>query len=369
MNRRNFIAKSLYSSTGLGIAARLPIFAETTPKRILVLGGTYFLGVAFVEAALANGHAVVLFNRGVTNPDLFPNVEKLRGFRSANADDQNLSALGRRHWDVVIDVWPNDPALAESAALLLKDRTSHYLYVSSISAYDKKASDQATIAEDSPLAPWDGPAGSYSRGKAESERRLHAIIGQKLTIVRPGGIKGVRDDTPDMLIWLRRLQSQRGVIVPGTGKHLVAIVDVKDVADFLIMAIDRSIYGTFNLGGRRMPFRSFLDDLKSATHSNADLVWLPESFLEEQGVFLQTLSNWLLNFPYCRSDREILDGESKGQISDQNAVDAGWQTRPLRDTAFDCLQYFASLKGYTFQDTLAISKQQEILRRWRDRAS
>ena len=369
MNRRRFIANSLYSSVGAGIAASLPSSAEITPKRILVLGGTYFVGVAFVEAALVAGHTLTLFNRGVTNPDLFTNIEKLRGFRSANADDQNLSALGRRHWDVVIDVWPNDPTLAESAALVLKDRTSHYLYVSSISAYDKKASDQPTISEDSPLAAWDGAAGSYSRGKAESERRLHAIIGEKLTIVRPGGIKGVRDDTPDMLIWLRRLQSQHSVIVPGTGTHPVAIVDVKDIADFLVMAIDRSIYGTFNLAGRWMPFRSFLNELKNAIHSDAELVWIPEGFLKEQAVFPQSLSNWLLNFPYCRSDRGTLDGETKGQISSQKAFASGWETRPLRDTAFDCLKYFASLSGFTFQETLATTKQQEILKRWQDRAS
>ena len=135
------------------------------------------------------------------------------------------------------------------------------------------------------------------------------------------------------------------------------------------MAIDRSIYGTFNLAGRWMQFRSFLDELKGAIHSNAELIWIPEGFLEEQGVFPQSLSNWLLNFPYCRSDRGTLDGETKGQISSQKAFASGWETRPLRDTAFDCLKYFAFLSGYTFQDMLPNSKQQEILKRWRNRAN
>jgi 2'-hydroxyisoflavone reductase len=362
MQRRRFLKHSLCASTMMALSGRLPLLAETQPKRILVLGGTYFLGPAFVEAALADGHTVTLFNRGVTNPDLFPNVEKLRGFRAAASEDQNLSALGRRRWDVVIDIWPNDPALAESAALLLKDRTTHYLYVSSISAYDRTALEQPTVTEDSPLAAWTGPASSYSRGKAESERRLHAIIGEKLTIVRPGGIKGTRDDTPDMLIWLRRLQTQRSVIVPGTGVFNVSSLDVKDVADFLVMAIDHAIYGTFNVMGQRMSFRTFLEGLKDATHSNAELVWIPEAFLQEQGVYPQSLSNWLLNFPYCRSAN--LEGEGKGQISSQKAFAAGWQTRPLRDTAFDCLAYFASLNGYVFRDTLTAAKQEEILKLW-----
>lgn len=367
MQRRRFLTDSFYTSAMFAFAGKIPLHADTPPKRILILGGSYFLGPALVEAARADGHTVTMFNRGITNPELFPTIEKLKGFRSANPDDQNLSALGRRRWDVVIDVWPNDPALAESAAQTLKDRTSHYLYVSSISAYDRKAFDQKVVLEDSPLAHWEGQASFYSRGKAESERRLHAIIGDKLTIVRPGGIKGVRDDTPDMLIWLRRLQTQRSVIIPGHGKFSVAIVDVKDVADFLLMAIDHSIYGTFNLAGRWMPFATFLDGLKDAAHSNAELVWVPESFLHEQGVFPQTLPNWLLNFPYCRSDGGSSEGEIRGQISSQKAFDAGWETRPLRDTAFDCLDYFATLSGYSFRDTLPTIKQEELLKLWRSK--
>jgi 2'-hydroxyisoflavone reductase len=172
VERRSFLKNSLFVSAVIAASGRIPLLAETQPKRILVLSGTFFLGPAFVEAALADGHTVSLFNRGVTNPELFPYVEKLRGFRSANRDDHTLSALGNRHWDAVIDVWPNDPALAESTAQLLKDRTKHYLYVSSISAYDSKDFTQANLTEDAPLCRWDGPEDSYCRGKAESERRF-----------------------------------------------------------------------------------------------------------------------------------------------------------------------------------------------------
>ena len=98
------------------------------------------MGPAFVEAALAAGHSVTLFNRGLTNPDLFPHLEKLRGLRSTDADDQDLSALARRHWDAAIDVWPPDPSLATSAATLVKDRTKQYLYVSSVGVYDQRNS-------------------------------------------------------------------------------------------------------------------------------------------------------------------------------------------------------------------------------------
>lgn len=345
------------------MAGRLPLRAQSASKRILVLGGTFFLGPAFVEAALADGHAVTLFNRGVTNPDLFPFVEKLRGFRSAKSDDQSLSALGRRHWDVVIDVWPHDPALAESAAMLLKDRTDHYMYVSSISAYDTKDFIEPNVTEDAALAPWDGLASPYSRGKAESERRLRSIIGDKLTIVRPGPIKGRRDDTPDMLTWLRRVRAASRVLAPGDGSDPVELVDVRDVADFLVLALEESIYGTFNLTGKPMSFRQFLDGCKSAVHSDANVVWIPEAFLEKHGLYPQNGVDGLSNFPLWRP----VSAGNFFRISSQKAFDAGWETRPLRYTAIDYLEYIASLAAYDFHDPLPLTRQEQVLELWHDR--
>jgi 2'-hydroxyisoflavone reductase len=375
MQRRTFIKSSLYAATLPAMARGLPLFAETPPKRILVLGGTLFVGPAIVEAALGDGHTVTLFNRGVTNPELFPYVEKLRGYRSANLDNQNMSALAHRDWDVVIDVWPNDPDIVQSAAQLLKDRTTHYLYVSSIAAYDSKDFSKPGVSEDASLAPWDGTARPYSRGKAESERRLHAIIGEKLTIVRPGPIKGVRDDGLDMLIWLRRLRNDRSVIAPGDGTSPVEIVDVKDVANFLLFAIDRSLYGTFNLTGRPVSFQAFLDGCKSATHSKSELVWIPEAFLRKQGL---DQPHWSTNFPLWFSPSQPGD-QNLFRVSSQKAFDAGWKTRPFENTAGDALIYTALQKPYIFRDSedldnvvfrdpLETAKQEQVLRLWRENA-
>lgn len=138
MNRRRFIQSALAASAIS--ALRLPDIRGgrpvSAPKKVLVLGGTNFLGPAVVEGAVVAGHTVTLFNCGITNPELFPRLEKLRGFRSSTASEENCAALGSRTWDAVIDVWPSDTALAESAATLLRDRVSHYLHVSSIAAYD-----------------------------------------------------------------------------------------------------------------------------------------------------------------------------------------------------------------------------------------
>jgi 2'-hydroxyisoflavone reductase len=129
MDRRDFIKRSLMATAASACSSLfpLPALASAGPKRILVLGGTLFLGPAIVEAALAEGHTVTLFNRGITNPELFPHLEKVRGFRSSDAGDQDLSSLAHRHFDVVVDVWPNDPAIVASAAEFLKDRAAHYL--------------------------------------------------------------------------------------------------------------------------------------------------------------------------------------------------------------------------------------------------
>ena len=112
MKRRSFLKRSLIASAASACSRPCPppAFASTTPKRILVLGGTFFLGPAVVEAAVAEGHRVTLFNRGITNPELFPYLEKLRGFRSGEPDNGDLSALTRRRFDAAIDVWPSDPA-------------------------------------------------------------------------------------------------------------------------------------------------------------------------------------------------------------------------------------------------------------------
>jgi 2'-hydroxyisoflavone reductase len=261
---------------------------------------------------------------------------------------------------IVASFWKT---LAESAARLLKDRISHYLYVSSISVYENTDFSQPNVQEDAAVAAWNSSDSPYSRGKAETERRLRQIIGERLTIVRPGPIKGIRDDTPDILNWLRRMQPGTPVLAPGDGSDPVQIVDVRDVADFLLLAIDRSIFGTFNLTGHTLAYRDFLDQCRSAVHSNAELVWIPESFLRQQ-MPEANLPNWRY-FPYWRIG-SLRPNFSR--ISSQKAYDAGWVTRPLRYTAIEYLAWFNTLPigdpAYGFQDPLTPERQSEIISNW-----
>ena len=361
MDRRDFLKNSLIlaASTASSSLLTTPLLAST-PKKILVLGGTKFLGPALVNVAIAEGHTVTLFNRGITNPQLFPNLEKLRGFRSNDENDQDLSALARRHFDIIVDVWPNDPDVVASAARFLKDRAPHYLYVSSIAAYDSKEFSKAGIEESAPLEPFAGDGRKYNRGKAESERRLHSIVGDKLTIVRPGPIKGDRDTTPDLYAWLTRAQNGARHIAPGDGNDPVEIVDVKDVARFLMLAVDRSNYGTFNLTGRAMNFREFLDKCKAAVRSSAEFTWIPQDFLKQHQLDTDSaLGIFAGNFPLWRP-KDASPGLF--QISSEKAYRAGWRTREFEETALDCLLSFrVQGESLDWSDYLTPAKEKKVL--------
>ena len=305
MLRREFVKNTVRLAALAAVAGRFKAWGAEQ-KRILVLGGTYFLGPALVEALVADGYLVTIFNRGVTNPELFPHVERLHGFRSTNASDQDFSSLASRHFDVIVDVWPHEPDMVASAARLLKERTDHYLYVSSVGAYDhSQFSKPEAISEEAALVAWNMPARAYNRNKAESERRLHEILGYRLTIVRPTGIKGHRDDTPDLLTWLLRLQSGGEHIAPGDGRDAHQMVDVKDVARFLALAIRKSLFGTFNLTGRPRTFREFLEACIAATKSDATLTWIPKEFLHKHGLESDAAMHTLAgNFPDWQPEPE-----------------------------------------------------------------
>jgi 2'-hydroxyisoflavone reductase len=367
MNRREFVGRSLLlSALATGGAVFPPsVKAITRWKKILVIGGTNFLGPAVVEAALTAGHDVTLFNRGLTHPEWFPHLEKLRGLRDANRQKQDLTALNARHWDAVIDVWPSDPDMVATAAEFLKDRTDHYLYVSSCSAYESKPispEPHPLVAEDYPLCPFESSATGYRQyqvGKAESERRARAVFGEKCTIVRPGVIKGYRDDRPwceDLWFYLVRVQRGGRQIGPGTGIDSLQLIDVKDVARFLVRCVDLPIYGIFNVAGEPQTFQSLLELSKRVTLSDAEPVWIPQKFLHEQGLESRT------NFPLWSPNPE---NKPWGDTDYTKATRAGLRLRPAEEMVSESLEWFAESYPRDFEFTyLSRAKEAEVLAAW-----
>jgi 2'-hydroxyisoflavone reductase len=215
------------------------------------------------------------------------------------------------------------------------------------------------------LQPWDAPGRPYNRNKAESERRLHKIIGERLTIVRPGPITGHRDDGGDLLTWLLRAQDGGEHIGPGDGNSPVELVDVKNVARFLRMAIDRALYGVFNTTGNSIAFHDFLDACKKVTNSTATFTWIPQQFLHEHGLESDNvLHTFAGNFPLWIPEPEY---QGLYRVSSDKAYAAGWHTRPFEETAFDDLSDFYS--GLSQRPNyLTAAREREVLDAWHHHA-
>ncbi len=370
MNRRQFVLNSIACASINVAASRLRGQGHSTyGKSVLVLGGTEFLGPQVVLAALDAGYDVTLFNRGITHPELFPMLRKLRGTRNVDPTKENLGALSTGRWDAVIDVWPSEPEMVTSAATLLHDRTDHYVYVSSIAAYDVKNYAHVGTAEDATVRVFAGHEDDYGARKAESERRLQALIGPKLTIVRPGAIEGSPSWCSGgiMETWLSRAIDGRRHIGPGDGTDPIQLVDVKDVGSFITQAIAKRTFGTFNLVRAWVPLREHVQHCREVTHSEAEFVWIPLSFLSAHGLppnpvigdgKPQFFTGWIPN------------PAIKGlyQISNRKALATGWRPRDFAATATDTLAPCAvnTPVRVAINETLPPAREAEVLKAWED---
>jgi 2'-hydroxyisoflavone reductase len=338
------------------------IFAEKiSTKKILILGGTGFLGPAVVERALQRGHAVTLFNRGKTNADLFPSVEKIRGDREKG----DLSGLeGSRQWDAVIDVWATEPAMVMASAKLLVDRTQFYFFVSSIAAYANYSKINMDEAGPTRL---DRPG--YGGDKARSEKFLEEIFAGRAGIARPCAIIGPRNDGLAYHFWLSRLARDEQIVAPGSGDDaFVEYVDVRDVANWTVDSGEKRRPGIYNLCSLPTPFRVFLNESSRGIGGKAKLVWVNGDFLRNEqhvGTFN--------NMPFWNPDRLGFD-----QISSAKARAAGFSERPLSESSRDSWAWYQKIVSPNIvypqkQDGLewGISRDRErkILVAWNERQS
>lgn len=259
------------------------------PLRLLVLGGTGFLGPALVEAARARGHALTLFNRGRTNPHLFPDLEKLRGDR-----DGKLEALRGRRWDAVFDDSGYVPRVVRQSAELLAPAVRRYVFVSSISVYPETlargADETAPVQRLADPATEDVPA-HYGALKAACEEVVRAAVPGRAVVVRPTLIVGPGDPTGRFTYWPVRLARGGEVLAPGDGEDPVQLVDVRDLAAFMVRLVEDEATGTFNAAGpeRTLTTAGMLEACRAGAGEGGEggrarLTWVPWSFLERAEV-------------------------------------------------------------------------------------
>jgi 2'-hydroxyisoflavone reductase len=309
-----------------------PAPATPAKKSILVLGGTNFLGPHVVDAALARGHTVTLFNRGKTHAELYPDLEKLHGDR-----DGHLEALAGRKWDAVVDPSGYVPRIVKMSAELLAPSVGHYVFISTISVYaslaDRNADETAAVRTMPDPTNEDRSNGNYGAQKALSEAAAEAAMPGRVLNVRPGLIVGPGDPTGRFTHWPSRLREGGDVLAPGDGATPVQWIDGRDLGAWIVRAIEQRSVGVMNALGPEPgePMRDVLAACNKAGGDKAKLVWVPADFLDAHDVSgWSELPMWLPNTG---------DTAGFGTRSNARAVAAGLTMRPIYDTAVDTLKW------------------------------
>src|SRR4051794_26217714 len=332
------------------------------PLRILILGGTGFIGPYQVQYALDRGHTVTLFNRGKTNPKLFPTVEKLIGDRTGD-----LKSLEGRQWDAVIDnSVQTDPHWVTLTADLLKNSVRQYVFVSTRSVYSDLS--RVPMTSEAPVfteetANWDRSRPMpYGLVKALSEKEAQKYFPGRTTIVRPGLIIGPGDLTDRFTYWPVRIDRGGEVLAPGDGSDPVQIIDGRDLAEWTIRMVEQGESGVYNAVGPDKPLtvRTMLEGIKTAVHANGTtFAWADPKFLEAQKV-----EPW--------SDLPVWAGPESGmaKTSNHKALGKGLTFRPLAVTARDTLAWFKQQtpeRQAKMKAGLTPEREKEILAAWHKR--
>lgn len=339
--------------------------------KILILGGTRFLGKALVEEALKRGHEITLFNRG-NHKEAFPEVEQLIGDR-----DSDVSVLKGRKWDVVMDTCGFVPHQIKNIASVLGNSVPHYTYISSISVYNDRISPHITETypltsnmpsadimkniENGKISPYEHYGALKVLCEKEAEKQWPGCVLQ----IRAGLLVGPYDYTDRLPYWIQRVARGGRVLVPGRSDRPVQLIDVKDLATWVFDMAENRKAGTFNVTGPRneLTIKELLNTCKMVTNNETEFIWADESFLSDYQV-----QPWT-EMPLWAPKHFPLEGEKepwKGTflINIEKAVNAGLSFRPLEETIHDVYQWIKESK-YTVQKAgISLEKEQELLEAW-----
>ena len=329
--------------------------------RILVLGGTSFLGRHTVAAALDRGHDVSLFHRGQTNPGLFPNAEEILGDR-----EHDLDRLQGKTWDAVIDVPGYVPRIVRKSAEALAGAAPHYTFISSISAY--AAMPAPGLDEATPLADLSEPGSEdvqkhYGALKVLCEQEVQAAFPAGALILRPGMIVGPNDPTDRFTYWPVRIADGGEVLAPGDPDRQVQLIDARDLARWNLELVERGVTGVFNVTGPagRLTMGDMLESCRAATGSDAPFTWADEAFLAEQGI-----GAWM-DMPFWLPET---DTDTRGMLSAsiERALASGLSFRPLEETVRDLLAWHETRgSNHQLKAGLARDREQAALAAWHSR--
>jgi 2'-hydroxyisoflavone reductase len=329
---------------------------------MLVLGGTGFVGPPIVDAARAAGHTVTLFNRGKTNPGLFPDVETILGDRVTQLD-----LLRGRDWDAVIDTWAPGPTLVGNAAQLLHDHVGHYVFISTISVY-KLGKDP--IDESSPVLPL--PPGTdlkrikkiddalYGPLKVAAEQAAEAGMPGRTTSIRAGVIAGPGDPSDRFTYWPVRFSRGGEAIAPGSRDDRMQFIDVRDLGKWVITTIEGSTFGVYNAVGPQQPALGVvLDEVNAAVGGTARLTWIDSAWLDKNQA-----GGWG-DFPLAVPSGN--DDSGFARVSAARAIAKGLTLRAPAETAKDALAWWSQQPPDRREKKgpgLTSEREAELLRLW-----
>jgi 2'-hydroxyisoflavone reductase len=322
--------------------------------KILIIGGTRFLGRHLVNSARARGHEVTLFNRGQSNPSLFGQVEKIRGDRERDLDQ----LLGR--WSAVIDTCGYVPRIVRMSAEALKGKVENYVFISSISVYSgyKKIgineSDPVGKIEDETIEEITGE--SYGPLKALCEKTVRDVFGIDSLIIRPGLIVGPHDPTDRFTYWPVRVSRGGDVLAPDKPETPIQLIDVRDLSDFIIELIQQNVTGVFNATGPALELTlgAMLDTCKLVSASDARFKWASAKFLSQNKV-----APWS-DMPVWIPDSAEEAGFSRINIS--KAIKSGLKFSPLENTIRDTIKWASERpEDYQWKAGLTSEREKELL--------
>jgi 2'-hydroxyisoflavone reductase len=326
--------------------------------KLLILGGTIFLGRHIVQSALDRGHEVTLFNRGRTGVDLFPSLEKLRGDR-----DGGLGTLRGRNWDGVIDTSGYVPRLVRDSADLLKDGVAHYSFISSISVYSDRQ--PLGIDENARLQTLKDPtteeitAETYGGLKVLCEQAVDSAMPKRNLLVRLGLLVGPHDPTGRFTYWVERMANGGEILAPSPPDRPVQFIDARDAASWIVRMSEERGTGAMNATGpnETLSMGDCLSTCARALRSNARVTWVDGAFLIERGV--QPWSGLPLWTPP--------DGRGIFAIDTRKARDKGLACRPLAETVLDTLRWVSGDSSAGTKVGLTREREAELLQEWRAR--